>query len=219
MVRTPRSFKGPLGGFSSISADFAAAIGYVSAGWADVEGLLAGTIEGLLNLSPRGGKVMTSELSALAKMNLIAALFHEAHNAEWIELWANLASEVDILRVERNVIIHSSWTSFGEEHQQYYVRTQKRIIKRSERRTPDQLIDLADRITTVCERFVWDIAPVLKAASEDLSAFKSKNSPLIPGQSRGALAQAQARETKRLQKEADRARSSNRPKVSKPLEE
>ncbi len=193
--------------FPQIRPDFAAAIGYVTHNWTFIEDSLSYFIAEVLNLRYRGSVIVTSELSSLARIEMIYALLYESRHQEWLDLWNEILPELTRVRSARNEIVHSSWLAVGDGHMQHYRKTRRRIITRMEKINTDQLLLLADEIMDVASRINRELFPIIGDISRELAQEYSSLQPLIPNQGRSARAQAQARETKQARRSADRKRS------------
>lgn len=96
-------------GYTRITRDHAAAIGYVVTNWGLVEARLAQTIGILLGTNSMPTHAITAERSSADRMQMIFTLLRLAGNEVWLVRWQRLAAELETLRTQRNDIVHAEW--------------------------------------------------------------------------------------------------------------
>jgi hypothetical protein len=102
--------------FPPISADHAAAIGYVAAHWSLIEEMLGVMLYQAISLHTIPGYAVIAEISTLQRLNMISALLNLTGNKNWTDAWSDLSVAMDALRNRRNDAIHSTWQVAGPEH-------------------------------------------------------------------------------------------------------
>ena len=219
MTKAPRSFGNDPDVFPQITADFAAALGYVARNWANVESILAYLICEMLGLNFRAAVIVTAEMSSMARIDLISALLFETRHQDWLDLWDGVKPELQRLRAIRNELVHATWDVVGDEHAQFYVRARNRTINKHAKFKSDDLVEVADQIAIVSDDLATRLYSILPQVAAELSANSPTLPPLVPGQGRAARAQVLAHDAKLAQKALDRARPTNRPKASKPAKD
>lgn len=96
-------------GYTRITRDHAAAIGYVVTNWGLVEARLAQTIGILLGTNSMPTYAITAETTSEARMQVITTLVNLAGRPLWKATWKGLASDLRALRTMRNDLVHAEW--------------------------------------------------------------------------------------------------------------
>lgn len=193
--------------FPPIKPKHAQALGYVVANWSIVEEAVGGISLALLGISGHeGGHAVTAELSGAGRFALARVLLIAIRKQEWVDEWDDIELLFTKFRSRRNNAVHAVWHVVAPTHWAYRVRSQGKVaIEFGELSTTD-LEQLAEEILVLLDRMSWFEQDNLLEGNAAFKAATTKP-PLVPGQSRRALAQAQFRAAKQARKATDRAKA------------
>jgi hypothetical protein len=197
-----------LPGFPHLSEEHAAAVGYIAGYWSRVEDMMAWIIQDLIDQSfTEAGQAITAEPSPVARIDTITTLMASVRNREWYDEWCVIADAAHSIRGKRNDAIHAVWIKHG--HEQKVIRTKARLrvtievkaIPISElETTKEDILDLTDALGDF-------MGSLIKSDAHKRLHERHTTLPLNRGPSPKALAQAQARQSKKDRQNADRERS------------
>jgi len=120
--KTPRPKKGPIipaqeGQYfdGTVGMRHERLIGRVVIAWGKVENALEDFIWQLLGLKIEIGRIITGRLDAVSKIRWIRQLSEITIREEKLHLLSRLLDDIDILREDRNLIMHASWGRDGDD--------------------------------------------------------------------------------------------------------
>jgi hypothetical protein len=111
-----------------------------------------------LELDAKKGRILTSDLSAVKKLELFKNLtLRWVPNNNWKSEILAIHKEADSLRTERNKIVHGAWGHEAEAPRNLrlvqIMKTEQKILPRAEVWTATELSAVAKRIAALNSRF------------------------------------------------------------------
>lgn len=192
--------------FPPISAEYAAAIGYVAAHWTFIEFQFAFLIYNLLGLHTIAGYAVTTEAGALQRLQILTTLIGLTGEEDWINEWGKIAKEFDALRNRRNDAVHAQWQPIGAEHWSMRIKARGQVTVTYGPVPIEDLKELSEKIL-VLEKMIVDIGSRLfkGGAKKIINQLHPPGPPLPKDPPPRNRAQIPKRERKRAQRAKARA--------------
>jgi len=181
----------------------AAAIGRIVALWAIVESAGRSMIQCLIDLEGEPGHALTAEMSWLQQINAISALTHCIGDQDLLDHWQDICALAEAARSRRNDIVHGEWVTWETIRR---TKARGRVSVTAQTVSATELEVLEAEIAELIDDMSWFTVQLARRGFK--KALTHRTVPFsAPPQSRKARAQAQARETKKALRHADRDRS------------
>jgi hypothetical protein len=133
---------------TSLTEDQYVAIGHIAVNWAELENTFMFTLWGICKLDFTHGVALTAHMSHLARIGALQAILSEQYPEQTVESdITEFISRSEMLRTERNLVIHGRWSMAGNNSSRVITHTaRKKLAFKNEVFTLERMVNLANDI-------------------------------------------------------------------------